>query len=83
LTPALTIIKEADKQFPKDYIVTSQYANYYLLRGDTSMGIQKLEEAFTISPNKKLAEYLYAKWNERKNTEKTEYYKTQYGLLQQ
>lgn len=83
LTPALTIIKEADKEFPKDYIVTSQYANYYLLSGDTMMGINKLEEAFTISPNKKLAEYLYAKWTERKNPEKIEYYKTQYGLLQQ
>jgi tetratricopeptide (TPR) repeat protein len=83
LTPALTIIKEVDKEFPGDYVVTSQYANYFLLSGDTMQGIKKLEEAFTISPNKKLAEYLYAKWNERKNPEKTEYYKTQYGLLQQ
>ncbi|HKC68888.1 MAG TPA: hypothetical protein VKG26_11710, partial [Bacteroidia bacterium] len=83
LQQALIIIKKADKEFPKDYVVTSQYANYFLLSGDTLKGVNKLEEAFTISPNKKLAEYLYAKWLELKNLEKTEYYKTQYGLLQQ
>ena len=83
LTPALTIIKEADKQFPKDYVVTSQYANYFLLSGDTIKGVEKLEEAFSISPNKKLAEYLYSKWIQLKNPEKEEYYKNQYSILPQ
>ncbi|MEO8761642.1 MAG: hypothetical protein ABI388_09455, partial [Bacteroidia bacterium] len=58
LAPALPIIEEADKNFPKNYVVTTQYANYYLLSGQTAKGMQKLEEAFVISPNKKLAEYI-------------------------
>jgi len=83
LIPALPIIQEADINFPKDYIVTSQYANYYLLGGQTAKGMQKLEEAFVISPNKKLAEYIYGKCIELKNNERAEYYKNQYGMLQQ
>jgi tetratricopeptide (TPR) repeat protein len=83
LTPALAIIKEADKQFPRDYVVTSQYANYYLLSLDTLKGVEKLEEAYSISPNKKLAEYLFAKWTALKNPEKIEYYRNQYAILPQ
>ena len=83
LSAALPIIQEAAKNFPKDYIVTSQYANYYLLSGQMEMGMNKLEEAYQLSPNRKLAEYLYGKWFELKNTEKAEYYKNQYASLPQ
>ena len=83
LSSALPIIKEADKNFPKNYLVTSQYANYYLLSGYTAQGMQKLEEAFTIFPNKKLAQYIYGKCIELKNAERAEYYKNQFGMLQQ
>jgi hypothetical protein len=83
LTPALAIIKEADKEFPRDYVVTSQYANYYLLSLDTIKGVKKLEEAYNISPNKKLAEYLFSKWSALKNPEKIEYYRNQYEILPQ
>ncbi|MEO8762282.1 MAG: hypothetical protein ABI448_15410, partial [Bacteroidia bacterium] len=65
------------------YVVTTQYANYYLLSGQTAKGMQKLEEAFVISPNKKLAEYIYGKCIELNNAERAEYYKNQYSLLQQ
>jgi len=83
LNSALPIIKEADKNFPKDYVITSQYGNYYLLTGHKEIGMKKLEEAFVISPNKKIAEYLYAKWLEFKNPEKAEYYRNQYAILPQ
>ncbi|MHB8258914.1 MAG: tetratricopeptide repeat protein [Bacteroidia bacterium] len=80
---AYPIILEADKNFPKDYFITTQYANYILMSGDNQKGMQKLEEAYQIYPNKKLAEYLFNKWNEFNNTEKAEYYRSQHVILQQ
>jgi tetratricopeptide (TPR) repeat protein len=83
LNMVLALIKEAEMNFPKNYFLTSQYANYYMMSGDTENGIRKLEEAFLISPNKKLAEYLFNKCAEFNKPEKAEYYKNQYALLQQ
>jgi hypothetical protein len=80
---AFPIVKEADKNFPKDYFMTSQYANCLLMTGDTSAGMQKLEEAFRIYPNKKLAKYLFDKCYEFKNMEKAEYYRNQNAILPQ
>lgn len=83
LRSAYPLIIEADKNFPKDYFITSQYANYILMSGDKQNGIAKLEEAYHIYPNKKLAEYLFNKWNEFKNVEKAAYYRSQHVILQQ
>lgn len=80
---ALPLIKEADAHFPKNYFFTTQYANYFLLSGNNTKGIEKLEEAFVISPNKKLAEYIFNKCSEFNITQKAEYYKGQYALLPQ
>ena len=80
---AYPIIKEADENFPKDYFITSQYGNYYLMTGDTTNGMYKLEEAFKMYPNKKLAKYLFGKCNELKQMDKAEYYRNQYAILPQ
>jgi protein O-mannosyl-transferase len=81
LNPTYSIIKEADKNFPNDYFITSQYANCLLLSGDKDNGMKKLEDAYRIYPNKKLAKYLFEKWYGYNNLERTEYYKNQYAIL--
>lgn len=80
---AYPIVKEADANFPKDYFITSQYANCLLMTGDTISGMNRLEEAYRIYPNKKLAKFLFGKCYEFKNMEKAEYYKNQYAILPQ
>lgn len=82
-TASYAILKDADNNFPKDYYFTSQFGNYYLMTGDTIQGVQKLEEAYKIYPNKKLAKYLFGKYYVLKQMDKAEYYKSQYGILQQ
>lgn len=80
---AFPIVKEADKNFSKDYFITSQYGNCLLMTGDTISGMQKLEEAYRIFPNKKLAKYLFGKCYEFKYMGKAEYYRNQYAILPQ
>ena len=79
---AFPVVKEADKNFPKDYFITSQYANCLLMTGDTISGMQKLEDAYRLFPNKKLAKFLFSKCYELK-MEKAEYYRNQYAILPQ
>ncbi len=83
MNAAYPIVKEADKNFPKDYFITSQYANCLLMTGDTTSGMKKLEEAYRIFPNKKLAKFLFEKWYEFNNSERVEYYRNQYAILPQ
>ncbi|MBS1647498.1 MAG: glycosyltransferase family 39 protein [Bacteroidetes bacterium] len=78
---ALPLAKEAYANMPDNYLFTAQYGNCLMLTGDTLQGIKHLEQAFTLSPNKELAQYLFGKLLEVKDSTRALYYRDQYAML--
>lgn len=61
---SLHVIKIAQQNFPDNYELIAQEANCNLMKKDTLSAIEKYKEAYALTPNPNLAQYIAKKYME-------------------
>jgi tetratricopeptide (TPR) repeat protein len=72
---ALSVLRKAQINFPPSYAVLERIGTCNYQKGERQKGLQQLEEAYNLSPNKELAQKLFLYFSEEKQPQKADLYK--------